>query len=286
MLGRILGALTLGLWLGACETGGTSSSVSDQGSGGAELSAGQLPLDAGAPDLGPAAPDSSTAFDFASTVSDLAASDLAQSVSDLAAPRDLVAVVQDLAKSPDSAMAAPDLAPAPDLAAPRDLATSDLAGGGATDLSSGTMPPEGTWPPAWATLEDQILVLVNARRAQGATCGATVYPAAPPLTLDTRLRTAARLHSRDMANNNYFSHTGLNGSTAAQRIAAAGYTGSLLGENIAAGNATAAATMTQWMNSAGHCANIMRASYKHLGVGYAYSASSTFKHYWTQTFGG
>ena len=58
------------------------------------------------------------------------------------------------------------------------------------------------------------------------------------------------------------------------------------GENIAAGNATAAATVEQWMNSPGHRANILNAKFTHIGVGYQYSAGSTYGHYWVQMFTG
>jgi uncharacterized protein YkwD len=101
-----------------------------------------------------------------------------------------------------------------------------------------------------------------------------------------QLRAAARAHSLDMGTRNYFDHNTPEGTTPFQRIAAAGYTGSPQGENIAAGNATAAATMTQWMNSPGHCRNIMNPQYRALGVGYARVAGSRYTHYWTQNFGG
>ncbi len=58
------------------------------------------------------------------------------------------------------------------------------------------------------------------------------------------------------------------------------------GENIAAGNATAAATVEQWMNSPGHRANILNAKFTHIGVGYQHSAGSTYRHYWVQMFTG
>ena len=65
----------------------------------------------------------------------------------------------------------------------------------------------------------------------------------------------------------------------------AGYTWSAAGENIAAGQTTPSAVVTSWMNSSGHCNNIMSPSFKHLGVGYYYGSASTYKHYWTQDFG-
>ncbi|HYO54037.1 CAP domain-containing protein [Archangium sp.] len=142
-----------------------------------------------------------------------------------------------------------------------------------------------TWTAGWVDFENQVLTLVNQRRAAGATCGGVYKPPVPALGLDTRLRCAARKHSKDMGLNNFFSHTGLNGSTPWQRITSAGYTYSYAGENIAAGNSTPSAVVTSWMNSTGHCNNIMSPNFKHLGVGYYYRAGSTYGHYWTQDFG-
>ncbi|MGE5836219.1 MAG: CAP domain-containing protein [Acidobacteriota bacterium] len=138
-----------------------------------------------------------------------------------------------------------------------------------------------------AVLEDQVFALINQRRAAGATCGGTPYPPVPALAMNSSLRTAARLHSQDMAANNYFSHTSLDGTTFDQRIRNAGYAGSFpWGENIAAGPSTAEAVVDGWMASPGHCANIMSPSFRATGIGYGFGASAAYRHYWTQTFGG
>ena len=104
--------------------------------------------------------------------------------------------------------------------------------------------------------------------------------------MNASLLAAARGHSADMAINGYFSHTSLDGRTYVQRIRNAGYNGSPIGENIAAGYATPDAVMAGWMSSPGHCSNIMSSSYRSIGVGYAYRAGSPFGAYWTQDFGG
>ena len=44
--------------------------------------------------------------------------------------------------------------------------------------------------------------------------------------------------------------------------------------------------MNGWMNSTGHCTNIMKAGYADIGVGYAFVSGSSYGHYWTQDFGG
>lgn len=141
-----------------------------------------------------------------------------------------------------------------------------------------------TWPTAATDAEAQVLVLVNQRRAAGATCGSYGYKApAGPLTMNGALRCAARKHDKDMIANNFFSHTGTGNTTPWQRIASAGY-GSYkaAAENIAAGQTTPTAVVDGWMNSPGHCNNIMNPALKEIGVGYATGGS--YGHYWTQDF--
>lgn len=86
-----------------------------------------------------------------------------------------------------------------------------------------------------------------------------------------------------MATNNYFSHTGLDGRTASQRIAAEGYAWSWVGDNIAAGQTSVSAVMSGWLASAGHCANIMRAEYQDVGVSRVQRSSTTYGRYCTMT---
>ncbi len=135
------------------------------------------------------------------------------------------------------------------------------------------------------TLRAQILVEINKARAVARVCGTKSYAAAPALKRNTKLDTAAQAHSVDMATKNYFSHTSLDGRSPFDRMSAAGYAFSAAAENIAAGNATAAATVQQWIKSSGHCANLMSATYVDTGIGYGYNDKATYKHYWTQNFG-
>jgi uncharacterized protein YkwD len=71
-----------------------------------------------------------------------------------------------------------------------------------------------------------VIALTNQQRA--------IY-GLPPLAANAALATAAQAHSNDMANNNFFSHTGSDGSNPGQRISRAGYSWYTYGENIAAG---------------------------------------------------
>jgi hypothetical protein len=96
-------------------------------------------------------------------------------------------------------------------------------------------------------------------------------------------RAAADHHSIDMATKNYFSHTLSGGVTWSQNIANHGYSCSTAtAEDIA----TASATFTQWKNSSGHNATMLTATYTAIGIGCAYSSSSTYGRYWTAIFGG
>lgn len=136
-----------------------------------------------------------------------------------------------------------------------------------------------------STTVQQLVDKINAVRSQGRNCGSTSYPAVGALTWNTRLANSAQGHSTDMANNNYFAHEGLNGSTIGTRASAAGYNYRVVGENIAAGYNSIDEVITGWINSPGHCANMMNASFKEYGMACASNPNSTYKTYWTQEFG-
>jgi uncharacterized protein YkwD len=123
-----------------------------------------------------------------------------------------------------------------------------------------------------------MLQLVNNARTKGCTCGTTVMPPVNPLTWNNTLAQVALAHSIDMNDNNYFSHTGLDGSSPGDRITAAGYTWTSYGENIAEGYPDEQSVMNAWLQSEGHCMNIMDAGFKEMGYGKDGS-------YWTQDFG-
>jgi uncharacterized protein YkwD len=101
------------------------------------------------------------------------------------------------------------------------------------------------------------------------------------LRVDSRLRTAAYAHSKDMRVRHYFEHNSLDGRTPWDRIKAAGY-GNPGAENIAMGYANAKAVVDGWMKSPGHRANILNCSLKAIGIGVEYGTGGPW---WTQDFG-
>ncbi len=146
------------------------------------------------------------------------------------------------------------------------------------------------WPAASTALENDVLALVNQRRAAGGTCVkdgvSTSYPPSAPLTLNAKLQQAARCHSKGMADWSFFDHTSLNGSSAADRLIEVGYNFTAMGENIAAGPKTAAEVVDSWMTSTkGHCDNILGSSFADIGIGYASNYQAEYFSRWTQDFG-
>ncbi|MBS46059.1 MAG: hypothetical protein CMH83_23355 [Nocardioides sp.] len=127
-----------------------------------------------------------------------------------------------------------------------------------------------------------MLRLVNVARRSARACGGTTYAAAPALNRDPRLEVAARRHARDMATYDYFDHDSRDGSRFSARITAAGYDWSTAGESIAAGYDSPAAVVRGWLDSPGHCANLMSAAFTEMGLGSATVDGSTYGTYWVQ----
>lgn len=139
--------------------------------------------------------------------------------------------------------------------------------------------PVADWPELSIANEDETLVLVNQARSRGASCGSEgSFVPAPPLQMDGALRCAARVHSKDMSDRGFFDHTTPDGQTPWQRMEQAGYLFRAAGENIAQGYSSPENVVTGWMNSDGHCSNIMNPDFTEVGAGY-YQGD-----YWTLVF--
>lgn len=132
----------------------------------------------------------------------------------------------------------------------------------------------------------RVLALTNEARAHARRCGRELFPAAPPLVLaPATLERAAAEHSQDMANHDYFDHTGRDGSTVAMRATRAGYKWKEVGENLASGIMTPEEVVSGWVGSPHHCANLMDSRFEQMAVAYAVNDSSRYGIYWTQLFG-
>ncbi|MBP9040540.1 MAG: hypothetical protein KBF64_02060 [Anaerolineaceae bacterium] len=129
-----------------------------------------------------------------------------------------------------------------------------------------------------AGIESSVLAYVNYQRTNAGL---------QALTVSSALSSAARSHSQDMATNNFFSHTGSNGSSAFDRMKSAGFSYSAAAENIYAATGSqnsASAAVAAWMASSGHRENILNAAYTYAGVGYYCTSGSKYEGYYTIDF--
>jgi uncharacterized protein YkwD len=139
--------------------------------------------------------------------------------------------------------------------------------------------------------EQFVLDAVNAERAK---------VGCPALRWNDTLKQAARAHSDDMAQRDYFNHTDPDGVGPAERAKAAGYSGQYVGENVAAGQNSGQVVMYHtkygWMYSESHKTNILNCNYSETGIALTYDPNDkptflvegklvAYYYYWTQVFG-
>ncbi len=97
-----------------------------------------------------------------------------------------------------------------------------------------------------------------------------------------RLRRPAPTIAEWMQSTDTVGHTGANGSSVADRVAAAGYAWQSVGENVAAGQAELATVIAGWLDSPGHCSNIMNAAFVDAALAMKPGTSANrFRSYWT-----
>lgn len=125
----------------------------------------------------------------------------------------------------------------------------------------------------FSSMENEVLELVNQEREK---------VGAAPLTLDSTLCEMANVRAIESSKN--FSHTRSNGRACFTIFDDYKMDYSYCGENLAAGNSEAEATVEQWINSPGHYANMIDPEFTEIGIGYCYDESSPYKYHWVQIF--
>jgi uncharacterized protein YkwD len=133
--------------------------------------------------------------------------------------------------------------------------------------------PTSSCPSHYGSYELELYDMINEERAN-----AGLSPLAPHYSLET----SAGEHSDDMAVNHFLSHTGSDGSTACQRVVAAGYLSSWCAEIIMYANSPQAA-MDWWMNEPLH-RDMILGPFNDFGAGYAKCAGD-YAGYFTVDFG-
>ncbi len=163
----------------------------------------------------------------------------------------LIAVVLAMAAAVGFSVAKPSTAEAA-------LVSVKTCGGGSIDLTS---------------TEKRTLDLHNQTRASNGL---------PAFCVQPKLTTAARAHSQEMLEKDYFSHNSYNGETFGARLKRFGYTSSgysyyTVGENISWGSGSYGSPdsiFKGWMNSTGHKANILNKNFRQIGIG---ASTGTYK---------
>ena len=126
-------------------------------------------------------------------------------------------------------------------------------------------------------LEHRLLELTNVER---------VRHGLNPLVWNDGLARAASRHSRDMARNDFVSHTGSDGAGPGARAIQEGVTGMVyVAENIAAGTRTPERTIEAWMSSEKHRNNILNTRFRYFGASIYSLEGSQWGVYTTQKFG-
>lgn len=128
-----------------------------------------------------------------------------------------------------------------------------------TRTASVSQPRPALVPMSLDNMAREIVYLVNLERAQHAL---------PPLKVNTRLVTDAKLQAAQIAETGVLDHVILSGPypTPRERALAAGYAWNSLGENLALGFTDAPSAVAAWMQSPGHRANILAGGYSETGV--------------------
>lgn len=137
----------------------------------------------------------------------------------------------------------------------------------------------------WQQEGRRLLELINAARGQARMCGKQAQPATEPLSWNDTLASAADTHSRAMASGNFFAHRDKDGRIPGDRAELAGYSASLIGENLAAAHISARQVLDGWLASPEHCANLMNPQFREMGAAYAQDDNSDAGIYWTAVFG-
>jgi uncharacterized protein YkwD len=123
----------------------------------------------------------------------------------------------------------------------------------------------------------EMVRLVNQARQKGVYCGGQWQKPVSKIKWDDKLEKAASDKSYDMYKNNYFEHTSPEGQTLADRLKTINYAWKTIGENLALGPVSVKQSVENWLKSDGHCRNIMKPNYTHLGA-------AQYGTYWTQVF--
>lgn len=169
------------------------------------------------------------------------------------------------------------------MAGDNDLPTVGAAAPTDNESTAGSIDPEATVAcnAPIEYIQQRTVQLINEARSQPRNCGTGFFEATTAVSWNTKLLQAADKHSADMTQHNFFDHTGSDSSTVGTRVDETGYEWRAIGENIAAGQRTAAEVVAGWLNSQGHCRNLMNPVFTEIAVTCAQDSRADYTRYRT-----
>lgn len=132
---------------------------------------------------------------------------------------------------------------------------------------------------------ETMLAVIRAARAASRMCGDGIHQATGTVTWNPLLEQAALSHVQDMAYVNFFSHEGSDGLSVSNRADNVGYNWRAIGENIAAGQLDIDEVHQGWLDSPGHCRNIMNPLFTEVGAACVPGVDTDYGTYWAVVFG-
>lgn len=105
------------------------------------------------------------------------------------------------------------------------------------------------------------------------------------LTWNARLQSVAHEHAAQMAVTNLFLHSSMDGRELRDRALAVGYNYAMLGENIAAGQASISAVIQAWLKSPSHCPQMLRPEFNEVAVACIAKSKTFYGRYWVMNLG-
>ena len=131
-----------------------------------------------------------------------------------------------------------------------------------------------------STIQKKMVKLINGVRNSRRRCGKKTFSPAGTVKWNNKLAIAALNQARDMAMSDMLSHTGSDGSSVRARVERTGYYWQIVVENIAAGRQTSEAVVSLWLDSPGHCANLMKPGITEIGAACFRNCESRYGTYW------
>jgi uncharacterized protein YkwD len=121
--------------------------------------------------------------------------------------------------------------------------------------------------PAMTSFDREVFItLINRVRQKESYCNYDLMPAVEPVVWCDTLAWAALKHCKDMYYNDFYCHTGSDGSNSGQRVLEQGYRWRTCAENLYKGSTNESKVFYRWFGSAGHCKNMMHGRLRRMGV--------------------